>query len=570
MHRAAARGLVVLATMGLGAVLAQCSGSEEPAGPPAPAKDAGPPDTGPPDAGGAGAGGSGGVQLAPGEVATEKADGEEGIELTLATPSGAERFIAVLFAANVKNDHGYAYTATVAAGPAEGAGGGVASRSAPAPSGAAADVRAGAAYSRGCVRRMERALGAIAKLPPGRGMVPMDGDTPPVEGEKRDLEIADGNGVVHVISAEAVRVTDRLVVYLDRTTPGSGDIAPADLDAITAGFGEIVLPRERIFFGQESDVNGDGHVSVLFSPLTYEVAVAYFNPWDLITDPEIQPAGEVTNNQEILYLTPPAVIPKPYNTPAAIIETMAHEFQHAIYFYRKYMMNDQLWKAENVYITEGLSALAQDLSGYQAGNFYVTKHALDNVNDFSAAAAFGGSSGYDPKNDGALRGGAYLFLRYLYDQAGGDKLDADGKVVDTEHGAAWLQGFVGSPEVGWKNIEASTGRTRDELLADWYAAMMIDDRGPEGADLSPDPVFNYLPVAKCPLTDRVRGTSMFLPFHGQQMNGPAVADIADADGTVLGGGADYLSFAAAEAGETVLTVSAEAAADLVVRVVRVE
>jgi hypothetical protein len=530
-------------------------------------------------AGSGGAGGGGGAgTLDVGDVITEEASDSGSVEIVLPTPAGTEQFIVMVLAGKTDIGSIYSYSAAVTpGGMADVAGDQHLSPSSCAV--AAVEPPAAQAGKANPPKHWSWAsrnddINQIRKLRHDRGKPWGEGGPPPEpapnEGETRQFEIADGNNVVQTIDAEAVKVTSELVIYMDRTTPGAGDIATADLDEIAAGFGDVVLPRERIFFGQESDVNDDQHVSVLFSPLTYEHAVAYVSPWDLVTDPQDQPPNVPTNNQELLYLTPPDVIPAPYNTPRAIVETMAHEFQHAIYYHRKFMLNDNFGADENAYVTEGLSALAQDLTGYAAGNLYVTKHTLDNINDLSGARAIGGGLGYDQFYDGTLRGGAYLFLRYLYDQAGGDALDGAGAVSDTDHGVAWLNDFVGRPELGWDNIELATGSEARTLLANWFAAMMIDDRGPDGADLSTDPVYNYLPVAPCPITSAPRGMSMFLPFHGQGMEGPTIQAIADGDGSVHAGGADYLSFGAAMEGQTILSVTGDVLADLIVTVVRVE
>jgi len=45
--------------------------------------------------------------------------------------------------------------------------------------------------------------------------------------------------------------------------------------------------------------------------------------------------------------------------------------------------------------------------------------------------------GYDMMRDGSLCGQSYLFLRYLYDQAGGETVQTDGSFVD-DGGIAWM------------------------------------------------------------------------------------------------------------------------------------
>jgi hypothetical protein len=370
-------------------------------------------------------------------------------------------------------------------------------------------------------------------------------------------------------------VTDALVIALDRTTDPEITLDASVLAQVAEGFERIVLPRERICFGEESDVNGDGHVTVLFSPLVYEVgATAYVNPYDLITDPDVIPAGVAANAQELIYVTPPSLLEPYMATPRAILETLAHEFQHAIYFYRKYLLNDLLEDTESVYLTEGLSALAQDLTGYQAGNFFVSKAGLDDVDQVSAPDLVRSGGGYFMDRDGALRGGAYLLMRYLYDQAGGDVVLEDGSIdVASSPGIAWLRGLVGSALLGAANLEAAAGRPLDDLVLDWFTALMVDDRlDALDQPLNADPRWNYLPTTIDPLTGRTRGTTMVESFQGMvHKTGPAIVEWNDADGLVRAGGVEYLSLAAAAPGRVTLTFSGDPeTAALVVRIFRVQ
>jgi hypothetical protein len=315
---------------------------------------------------------------------------------------------------------------------------------------------------------------------------------------------------------------------------------------------------------------------VLFSPLVAELqATAYVNPYDLITDPLARPQGVAANDQELIYVSPPQLLEPYMATPNAIIETLAHEFQHAIYFYRKYLLNDlPLSAAESAYVTEGLSALAQDLTGYQAGNFFVAKAGLDGIAQVSANDLVLSSGSYYMDRDGELRGAAYLLLRYLYDQAGGDTVQPDGSFqAATSPGIAWLRAFMDSPLLGGENVEAATGRPLAETIADWYTAMMVDDRlDASDAPLNADPRWNYLPTQVDPLTDRVRGTTMFEDFRGMvQKTGPLIVDLAAADGIIRAGGVEYLSLTATGPGSVTVTfVGDPANVALFVRVFRLQ
>jgi hypothetical protein len=336
-----------------------------------------------------------------------------------------------------------------------------------------------------------------------------------------------------------------------------------------------VLPRERLFFGQESDVDADGHVTVLFSPLVQDLgAIAYVNPYDLITDPEARPPGVAANDQELVYVTPPQLLEPYMATPRALLETLAHEFQHAIYFYRKYLLNAlPLDSVESVYVTEGLSALAQDLTGYQAGNFFVTLAALGGVDLVSTNDLVLSGGNYYQARDGELRGAAYLLLRYLYDQAGGDAVQPDGSFEEaTSPGIPWLRAFVDAPLLGRESVEAAAGTTLVEAAADWYTALLVDDRlGAGDVPLNEDPRWNYRPTQVDPLTSRVRGTTLFESFGTAQKTGPLVTDLAQADGAIRAGGVEYFRLAASGPGTVTVTFTADVVEGaLFVRVFRIQ
>ena len=410
-------------------------------------------------------------------------------------------------------------------------------------------------------------VAGLAGLPTPRGH--LDRPTPqplppPNVGEMVDFEINANAGLL-TISAEILLVSNSLVIALDRDTDPTLELDATKLAEIAVGFEDIVLPRERIFFGQESDVNDDGHVTVLFSPLVYETATAYVNPYDLITDPAARPVGVAANDQELIYVTPPQMLDPPSRgTARAIVETLAHEFQHAIYFYRKYQLNDIVGDPESAYITEGLSALAQDLTGYQAGNFFVSLAGLNeiddvSINDLAASAGF-----YFPQpRDGSLRGGAYNMVRYLYDQAGGDVVLPNGDIdVANSPGIAWLRALVDSPALGVQNIETAAGQSLVDVATDWYTAQMVDDRT-DALDqpLNTDPRYNYLPTVPDPLTGRTRGTSMFETFPGPpgppSKTGPLIRDFLEADGVIRPGGAEYLRLTATSGPTTSFTLAAD-------------
>lgn len=386
------------------------------------------------------------------------------------------------------------------------------------------------------------------------------------------FEISAPSGVV-TIDASVLLVSNALVIALDQTTDPSLTLDASTLEEIATGFEQVALPRLRVFFGPESDVNADGRVTVLFSPLVADTGTAYVNPYDLVTDPALQPAGVATNDQELLYVTPPQMLSPQTGTPRAIVETLAHEFQHAIYFYRKYQLNDQIDGQESVYITEGLSGLAQDLSGYQAGIFFRNKSALDqwdlmSVNDLVL------SGGWYYMDRPELYGGAYLLVRYLYDQAGGDTLRPDGSVdLASSPGVPWLRALVDSPLLGEASVEDAAGADVVSLSTALHTALMVDDRtGAQNQPLNTDPRYNFLPTTVDPLTGRQRGTSMIESFMTMvHKSGPVVRDLADVNEAIRPGGAEYVRVQADGPGTLRLRIAADPVeVDPFVRVFRIE
>lgn len=492
-----------------------------------------------------------GLELDLGEVAAVEPDASGIAEVTLITAGGDEEFLILVQSRAEGQNVERAFT------------GGL-----PQQKGRRATTQDERLRKWGCLSaggRVDLAdvVTGLEGLPVPRGHLDRPGPRPappPNVGEMVDFEIGTSGGVV-TVAAEVLLVSASLVVALDRDTDPSLELDATMLTEIAAGFEDIVLPRERIFFGQESDVNDDGHVTVLFSPLVYEDgATAYVNPYDLITDPSARPPGVAANDQELLYVTPPQMLPPYMGTANAIVETLAHEFQHAIYFYRKYQLNDIVGDPESAYITEGLSALAQDLTGYQAGNFFVAMAGLDEMDDISINDLVASAGFYFPDRDGPLRGGAYNLIRYLYDQAGGDVVLPGGDIdVANSPGVAWLRALVDSPALGVANIETAAGQPLTDIATDWYTAQMVDDRtDAQDQPLNTDPRYNYLPTVADPLTGRTRGTTMFESFMGMvNKTGPLIRDFAQADGAIRLGGAEYLRLTATSSPTTSFTLAAD-------------
>jgi hypothetical protein len=483
------------------------------------------------------AGATGTLSLAPGEVAEVTVTDGAG-SVRLATPGGNEQFVVVLASENL-DDITSTYSYSVATSDSV-------------PDGGAQKVT-------GCSLTPDawKNKTLTPETPPS--------GTGPNVGDERSLDIGLPSGK-ETIQAKAVAVGQSAVVWADITAAHPAVIDSTVVQDFLDDFEKVILPRARQVFGVESDEDKDGHIGLVFTPLTYQTAVAFFTSCDL--KPSVGcPAG---NQGEFLYLTPPNAIAPPYNTPAAIKEILAHELAHMVHFNRKVLLNGIGGSNESAYMHEGIGAFSQDALGFQAGNFYVTKAGLDDIDLFSLSETMKNGVQYDLSRDGALRGGSYLFVRWFYDRAGGDLAKTDGS-IESQGGPALLHAVLDSPKAIADVLPELSGASKQDLAMDFWTTLAASNREDVGGVAPTNPCFAYLPTQIDPVTDRQRGANVFAEFHGQQMNGPKVQALADADGSLLAGGVEYLQVDAT-AGQTELglTVTAEAAGSPRVRVLRTQ
>jgi hypothetical protein len=252
--------------------------------------------------------------------------------------------------------------------------------------------------------------------------------------------------------------------------------------------------------------------------------VAFFSGCDLL--PSL--AGcHARNAGEYLYLTPPDAIAPPYNSPSAIKEILAHELSHLLHFDRKVLRNHLVGWPDGTYFTEGVGALAQDVIGYQAGNLYVTRAGLDGMNGFSLADVFDARE-RDGAPKGVLRGAAYLFVRYVYDRAGGDA--TSGLHIEDRGGPRWLRALLSAKQPTLAALLDFSRSKPEDIAMDFFTALAMSNRDEVGSSPPQNPCFAFLPSARDPITDRQRGADLFASFHGQRMNGPPIRNlVAPAD-----------------------------------------
>lgn len=311
------------------------------------------------------------------------------------------------------------------------------------------------------------------------------------------------------ITAEVVLVSDKAVIWEDVTSPGVFD--GATYAEIAATFDTVIYATDTTYFGAPGDIDASGRISLLYTPavngMTNQLSGSYgsggsvsfiagfFCPSDLIVrDP---PFEDVGNEAELFYL----VVPDPTGEyvddsstlPESIVRfqtdnTIAHEFQH--------MINAQTGSgaADEVWINEGLSHLAEEVVGhrstgfipgselgpeellsaqnvenflkYYAGNFTNLRIYLEAPED--TAALLNSADPLEHENDTfRMRGASWSFLRYLLDRFGspGDEWQKTRQLIN--------DGAVTSSRQAVANV---FGASFEDLVADWSAMLAIEDR----------------------------------------------------------------------------------------------
>ncbi len=272
-------------------------------------------------------------------------------------------------------------------------------------------------------------------------------------------------------------------IYVDLTA--STAFSDAQLTQIGRLFDQDLYGIDVRTFGSESDIDGNGHVIVLLSPVINGLTPAaqcqsqgfvagFFFGNDLVTSLH-------SNRAEIFY----ALVPDPggafscAHTATAVTSlapvTFIHEFQHMISYNQHVLVRGG--DDEAVWLNEGLSHIAEEMGSrmYEqrypapAGRTDATQIFPDSSGPFMNGDL---SNSYRYllstdtvsmtlfKTGGSLseRGAAWLFLRWL-----GDQKDS-----------TIFRKLVQTARRGAENIERQSGESFAALFGDWSVALYTD------------------------------------------------------------------------------------------------
>lgn len=305
------------------------------------------------------------------------------------------------------------------------------------------------------------------------------------------------------VSAKLRVVTEDTYYYVDSRV--EADVATEDLEYLANDFSNS-LAVLRPIFGQESDINSDGHMTILLNCNVNTFATSggfvtgFFNPTDMF-----QTDG--SNDREIFY----TVVPDPTGSCGGITLTaeftlryllpgvVPHEWQHLLSFYQHVFVNQT--SPETAWLNEGISHLVEDITGHNGENQARVKLFLNDPANTSLTPS------YSPTL--AERGASYLFLRYLYEQA--------------MSGTGFMRNLVHNTRLGTENVESAFQGTNADLNnfeafeRQWSIALALSETG-----LSSDSKYNYQTPATNPETGIHEGVCIR-------------CDTQDGRGTVLGG-----------------------------------
>ncbi len=328
---------------------------------------------------------------------------------------------------------------------------------------AKADILDGQAAADMQMRRSDAELLARGIKPSAnRGASP---ERAPREYKKGDLESFSVINVKsyqwQVVTAEVAAVGERCYIFEETGMPGRYERMSAEwAEEIARRFDSEIYSTVTAAFGGEPNpgIDGDPKIFILFTRVVNEgTALGYFSSMNQFARYNEQGIEQFrnSNEKEIIFS---GVFDREsefrdregfFNLLFGVI---AHEFQHMINWYRHSLVNGY----EETWVNEGLSMLAEDVSGYgYQRNFHIRRVAefFNEANSYSL-------NNFKYLNRGSY-GYSYLFFRYLYERGA----DIKNIAQSAKNGTANVEA-----EIIRSGIASSIGEAFEEFLITLYFA----------------------------------------------------------------------------------------------------
>jgi len=311
---------------------------------------------------------------------------------------------------------------------------------------------------------------------------------------RRDLEDTDS---CEVVVAKLWAVGDSVAIWVDGDLPidryldcddlEGGGYEPAEYEAhgfdncdlaIVANIVDTnIVPNAVGLLGDPSDVNYDGLVSVVISPVLNSIALTSTDEddWPNLIESYTDPATDLdvyeesenpcSDYQEVIYV----FAPDPYGAYNAFSTVTVDEYTgmelagqialgmaKLITYNQKVIVNEG--DAEESWIVSGLGAVVADLTGFGAIFFDDAWDYMDapHLKELVLTADPEKSGGeYDDTITTRKAGAQYLFFRWLVDAFGEEILGA----------------MVTSETLGMDTVEIATGEEMADLVIAWQVAL---------------------------------------------------------------------------------------------------
>lgn len=353
----------------------------------------------------------------------------------------------------------------------------------------------------GYLRRQERQLAAAARSAPPSARGPLANRVEaqvvlPTTKIFHVLSDFSNNNTFQTDTANLKYTGTHIAIYQSQNAPAPPNgFTDAQIAAFGNTFDQDLYQIDVQTFGAATDIDNNGHVIVLMSPIINHLTTAntcntqgfiagFFDAIDLL------PISQYPNSNtgEIFY----SLVPDPQGTFSCshsiaatgelTTSTFIHEFQHMISFGQHAILRGG--NEEDSWLNEGLSHVAEELGsryyenkfpppsgrtdadqvfpdssqGFISGDLYNSWHFLfaptsTDTTDKASVSNWG-------NGDGTLvqRGGAWLFLRWL-----GDQEDS------TVYGRLDQTALTGVP-----NVEAASSSTFQTLFGEFSLALYVD------------------------------------------------------------------------------------------------
>jgi len=300
-------------------------------------------------------------------------------------------------------------------------------------------------------------------------------------GDLRDFKVCDKvtcreSADFATVTAEAKFVGDHAILYQDENAP-SGGLTEADFEELGSLFDDDLYGVATRAFGSESDIDGNGRVIILLTPIvngmtetaqcSQSYVTGFFFPLDV--DPTAYRDNR-SNQAELFY----AIVPDPQGTVTCnhsverikriVPVTFIHELQHMINYHQHVIL--RAGNSERTWLNESMSHMSEEL----AALYFESIGNLERFSAFSLGDLYNGfkylkdpASNFLIYSEGtgtlAERGAGWLFLRWLVDQ----------------YGIEVLRRLSETSLTSTENVEAAAGEPISKLLTDWFLANYVSD-----------------------------------------------------------------------------------------------